>query len=211
MILAIDGAATDLGIALAAPDGSLVEEMTWASAQRQSAELLPRAIELMERHATGWRDLTALAVGSGPGSFTGLRVAMSLAKGLALGVGRPIVAIPSLSAWLAADPDAVAAVARAGAREAYVAARGEDTIRIVDRDVLAELVNGRPVIAPTELAEAFGITDARPPRGARAIAAAAARRLADDPAGDDLRRLEPIYLRAPRGVSVETDAVVRWL
>jgi hypothetical protein len=38
-----------------------------------------------------------------------------------------------------------------------------------------------------------------------------ARHLAKDPAGDDLRRLEPIYLRAPRGVTAESEGTVRWL
>jgi hypothetical protein len=47
--------------------------------------------------------------------------------------------------------------------------------------------------------------------GARAIAQAAARRLAEEPVGDDLERLEPIYLRAPRGVTAEAEASVRWL
>jgi tRNA A37 threonylcarbamoyladenosine modification protein TsaB len=135
---------------------------------------------------------------------------MALAKGLALGLGRPIVGVPSLAAWLAADPEATAAVARAGAREAYVAQRDDGTVRILDRDELATHLAGRTVAA-AELAEAFGLTGTRPPRGARAIALATGRRLAGDPAGDDLRRLEPIYLRAPRGVTAETEAIVRWL
>lgn len=211
MILALDGAATDLSLALATPDGSLVDEAAWSSAQRQSAELLPRAAALLDAHGLAWRDLTAIAVGTGPGSFTGLRVAMAVAKGLALGLDRPIVGVPSLAAWLAAEPDAAVAVARAGAREAYVVARGDATVRIVDRDELAARIGNGPIVAAAEVAAAFQLDGARSPRGARAMAAAASRRLAEDPAGDDLRRLEPIYLRAPRGVTAETEASVRWL
>ena len=211
MILALDGAATDLSIALASPDGALVDEVAWTGAQRQSAELLPRAVALLDANGAGWRDLTGLGVGTGPGSFTGLRVAMALAKGLALGLARPIVGVPSLAAWLAAEPEAAAAVARAGAREAYVARRDDGTVRIVDRDELPPLAGTGPVVAAAEVAEAFGLSGARPPRGAGSIALAVARRLAEDPAGDDLRRLEPIYLRAPRGVTAESEATVRWL
>lgn len=211
MILALDGAATDLSLALATPDGSLVDEAAWSSAQRQSAELLPRAAALLDAHGLAWRDLTAIAVGTGPGSFTGLRVTMALAKGLALGLDCPIVGVPSLAAWLAAEPDAAVAVARAGAREAYVVARGDATVRIVDRDELAARIGNGPIVAAAEVAAAFQLDGARSPRGARAMAAAASRRLAEDPAGDDLRRLEPIYLRAPRGVTAETEASVRWL
>ena len=211
MILAFDGASTDLSIALTDPDGTLVGEVAWTSGQRQSAELLPRAAALLTAHDAGWGDLSALAVGTGPGSFTGLRVSMALAKGLALGLGRPIVGVPSLPAWLAADPGAGAAAARAGAREAYLALRDDDAIRIVDRDELPGRLGADPVVAAAELAEAFGLRETRPPNGARAIAGAASRSLSEDPGGDDLRRLEPIYLRAPRGVTAEVEATVRWL
>jgi tRNA threonylcarbamoyl adenosine modification protein YeaZ len=211
VILALDGAATDVSLALSRPDGSLLDDVGWTSAQRQSAELLPRAVGLLNANGIGWGELSAVAVGTGPGSFTGLRVAMALAKGLALGLGRPIVGVPSLAAWLAADTDASVAVARAGAREAYLAERGDGIVRIVDRGELADRIGDRSVVAAAELAAAFQLSGARPPRGARAIALAAARRLAEEPAGDDLHHLEPIYLRAPRGVSAETDASVRWL
>ena len=66
-------------------------------------------------------------------------------------------------------------------------------------------------IAPAELAAAFGIEGSRVPRGAGAIARTAAARLADDPAGDDPRTIEPIYLRAPRGLAAQAEGEVRWL
>jgi hypothetical protein len=91
-------------------------------------------------------------------------------------------------------------------------ARGEDALRIVDRDGLPALLAGRHIVAPRELAEAFALENAAPPSSAAAaIAELAAARLDEDDGGDDLRRLEPIYLRAPRGVSVEPAGEVRWL
>jgi tRNA threonylcarbamoyl adenosine modification protein YeaZ len=211
VIIAIDGASTDLGLALSEVDGTPIADDAWSSAQRQSAELLPHLLDLLGRAERPLADTAAVAVGTGPGSFTGLRVAMALGKGLALALERPILGVPSLAAWLEADPAAVAAVARAGAREAYVLARGEATPAIADRDRLAPLLGGAAVIAPTELAEGWAIPGARMPRGAPAIAAIAARRLTDDPDGDDLRRIEPIYLRAPRGLRDEPEGSVRWL
>ena len=199
MIVAIDAASTDLSLALAEPDGTLVGDEAWSSAQRQSAELLPRLLQLLERSDTALADVTALAVGTGPGSFTGLRVAMALAKGLAAGLGRPVVGVPTLAAWLEAEPDAAAAVARAGAREAYLLVRGADEIRIVDRGELPS--HPGPMVAAAELAASFELADARPPRAAAVIATRAAGRLTGEPGGDDLRTLEPIYLRAPRGVA----------
>ena len=58
------------------------------------------------------------------------------------------------------------------------------------------------LVAPAELIEAFELPDAlQPLRAAAAVARQAALRLRDDPIGDDLSRLEPAYLRAPRGVA----------
>jgi tRNA threonylcarbamoyladenosine biosynthesis protein TsaB len=208
VIIAIDGASTDLSVALADADGNLVADDAWSSEQRQSAELLPRLLDLVDGAARGLGDVSAIAVGTGPGSFTGLRVAMALAKGLALGLACPILGVPSLTAWLDAEPEAAAALARAGAREAYVVTRAAAEPAIVDRDDLAGLAG--QLIASAELATAFGLPDTRRPRGAPAIAARAAERLAQAPDGDDLSTLEPIYVRAPRGVR-EAQERVRWL
>jgi len=213
MILAIDGASSDLSIALTDPAGSLITDEGWTSAHRQSTELVPRIVGLLAAADRSVLALRAVAIGTGPGSFTGLRVAMSVAKGLALGLGIPIVGVPSLWAWLLADPEAAGAVARAGAREAYLLAREADEPVIVDRDALPDHSGGRrgALVAPTQLAADFDLIGTRPPRGAGAIARRAAERLASDPAGDDLHRLEPIYLRLPRGVNVERGERVRWL
>ncbi|HEX5040025.1 MAG TPA: tRNA (adenosine(37)-N6)-threonylcarbamoyltransferase complex dimerization subunit type 1 TsaB [Candidatus Limnocylindria bacterium] len=210
MIVAFDGAATDLSVAIAEPDGSLIDDAAWSSAQRQSAELLPRLIELLAAHGREIGSTTGVAVGLGPGSFTGLRVAMALAKGLAFGLGKPLVGIPSLQAWLAAEPSASIALSRAGAREGYLLARDGNGPLIADRDRIEERLATEPVVAPGELALAFGLRNATPPRAAAEMARAAAERLANGDA-DNLARLEPLYLRAPRGLSDETPGEVRWL
>jgi len=209
MMIAIDGASTDLSVALAAPDGSSIDDDAWSTPFRQSGELLPRLLALLERNGRDFDDVSALAVGTGPGSFTGLRVAMALAKGLAFALGRPIIGVPSLVAWLAAEPDAVAALARAGARDAYLLERAETQIRVVDRDDVA--ARTEVVAAPAELAAVFELAGARSPRAASTIARLAAARLATQPGGDDLARLEPIYLRAPRGVIASPEGAVKWL
>jgi tRNA threonylcarbamoyladenosine biosynthesis protein TsaB len=211
MIVAIEAASTDLSLALADPAGAIVAEEAWPSSRRQSAELFPRLLGMLDRSGISVGTLSGIGVGSGPGSFTGLRVAMSLAKGLAVGLQRPIVAVPSLVAWLEAEPDAELAVARAGAREAYVQSRdGEDPL-IVDRGALTQRLDGRTVVAAAELAHAFGIEHARTPRGAVAVARETAFRLAGDSAGNDPRTVEPIYVRAPRGVTSDVEGEVRWL
>jgi tRNA threonylcarbamoyladenosine biosynthesis protein TsaB len=212
MILAIECASTDCSVALASRAGDPLVVEGWQSQHRQGHELLPRIQALLEREGVDLADITAFAVGTGPGSFTGLRVGMSVAKGLAYGLGRPIVGVASLDAWLAAEPDAVAAVGRAGARDAYLLPRGGGEITLIDADALAGRWRSEVVAAPGELAEAFGLAGARPPLDAAgAVARAAAERLASDPHGDDLARLEPRYLRLPRGIRApDASEVMQW-
>jgi tRNA threonylcarbamoyladenosine biosynthesis protein TsaB len=201
VIVAIESASTDLGIALATPTGDSVTDEAWHSGERGSAELVPRLLALIRRSGRDLQATTGVAVGTGPGSFTGLRVGMSVAKGLAVALGVPIVGVPSLRAWLEAAPGARAAAVRAGASEAYLLGRRETNPVIVRRDELAARAGSTPLVAPAELAEAFGLAAAVSPFGAaRAIALAAAERLQVDPAGDDVARLAPVYGRPPRGL-----------
>ena len=209
MIVAIEAASTDLSLALAEPDGSLIVDEGWTADQRRTHELLPRLLALLDRSGRALEQTTALAVGIGPGSFTGLRVAMSIAKGVAFGLERPLVGIPSLAAWLEAGPEARSALVRAGAREAYLLERA-GALSLVDPE--AARAAATPAVAPRELAAAFELGETRPPFAAAAtIARLGAVRLATDPAGDELERLEPGYLRGPRGIGPVPEGAVRWL
>lgn len=210
MIIAIESASSDPSLALASGEGDVLASDGWAGEGRQASELLPRLLVLLARAGRDVREASALAVGVGPGSFTGLRVSMSLAKGIALALRLPLVGIPSLEAWLEAEPDAAAAIARAGAQDAYLLTRGAAEPRVVAAADLRALVGGSLLSAPSELALAFDLSGTRPPhQAAAAIARLAAARLAQDPAGDDLARLEPWYLRAPRGVPA-SEVVSGW-
>jgi tRNA threonylcarbamoyl adenosine modification protein YeaZ len=208
MILAIESASTDLSLAIAGPDGATLGTDAWSSDHRQAHELLPRALGLLARSGLALSDCRTVAVGLGPGSFTGLRVGLSVAKGIAFSLEVPIIGIPSLEAWLAAEPDCSVAVARAGAAEAYLLGRDAPAPVVVERAALADLGGA---VAARELAADFGLLDARPPdRAAAAIGRLAAGRLVQDPAGDDLERLEPSYLRGPRGIVTTGEGAIQW-
>jgi tRNA threonylcarbamoyladenosine biosynthesis protein TsaB len=97
MFLSLDTATRHAGIALY--DGQqIVAELNWHSVDAQTTELLPRLERVMAWAGARPADLAAIAVSLGPGSFTGLRVAISLAKGMALAHGLPLIGVSTLDA-----------------------------------------------------------------------------------------------------------------
>jgi tRNA threonylcarbamoyl adenosine modification protein YeaZ len=119
VVLAIDTAAPRLQLALwRAPDrvDTLVEDMATGQAER----LFPALAELFAKAGVTYADLTRIATTTGPGSFTGLRIGLSAARGLGLALHIPVLGIPSLFALsLAARCDAVAVLLDARRNEAY--------------------------------------------------------------------------------------------
>jgi tRNA threonylcarbamoyladenosine biosynthesis protein TsaB len=101
MILAIDTATRWTGLALHDGDAVLTE-MGWQSARNQTTELAPAVQTIFERYRVTAADLTAVVVAIGPGSYTGLRVGVGLAKGLALANHTPLIGVPTLDIVAAA-------------------------------------------------------------------------------------------------------------
>lgn len=64
----------------------------------QAERLMPFLEELLAEQGIGWSDLDALVVGTGPGNFTGVRIAVAAARGLALGLGAPAIGVTGLEA-----------------------------------------------------------------------------------------------------------------
>ncbi|MHB0874868.1 MAG: tRNA (adenosine(37)-N6)-threonylcarbamoyltransferase complex dimerization subunit type 1 TsaB [Anaerolineae bacterium] len=95
LILAVDTATSVASVALWSPARVHAEE-TWYSSANHTVELMPTVAKLLERQGFTPRDLTGLAVTRGPGSFTGMRIGMSLVKGMAVALGVPMVAVPTL-------------------------------------------------------------------------------------------------------------------
>ena len=105
MLLAIDTSTRFASIALYGPSG-IVSEASWHSRNNHSRQVLPAIQAMLARQELVPADLSGVAVAKGPGSFTGLRIGLSIAKGLALSLDIPIVAIPTLDilAYALGDP-----------------------------------------------------------------------------------------------------------
>ena len=93
-LLAIDTATPQAGIAVT--NGEEFAATTWPGGRRQTTSVASAITELLDRAEVSLVDLGAIAVTTGPGSFTGLRVGLSLAKGMALEPERDMVGVPTL-------------------------------------------------------------------------------------------------------------------
>jgi tRNA threonylcarbamoyladenosine biosynthesis protein TsaB len=103
MLLAIDTSTRSVGIALY--DGvRVLGEATWWSQDYHTVELAPAVVNLLKRSKIPFQDLDALGVAIGPGSFTGLRIGLALAKGLAFAHRLPLIGIPTLDILAASQP-----------------------------------------------------------------------------------------------------------
>jgi tRNA threonylcarbamoyladenosine biosynthesis protein TsaB len=116
VLAAIDTATSYASLAL--HDGFQVRaEHTWESLRRHTVELLPRLVAALHQLGLEAERLSAVAVTTGPGSFTGLRVGLAVAKGLALARGLPLIGVPTLDVVAAAqgrDRRPLCAVLQAG-------------------------------------------------------------------------------------------------
>jgi tRNA threonylcarbamoyladenosine biosynthesis protein TsaB len=116
MLLAIDTSTRAVGVALY--DGvQVLGEMVWTSQDYHTVELAPMVGQLFEKAGCPISSLQALAAALGPGSYTGLRVGLAFAKGLALARRLPVIGISTFDILAAALPvkdSSLAVVLRAG-------------------------------------------------------------------------------------------------
>ena len=179
LILAFDTSAAHCAAALVS-GGRVLGARDEAMARGQAERLIPLLEELLAEAGHRFADLDGLAVVTGPGNFTGLRLAVAAARGLALGLGIPAVGVSIFEALAHGRP-------------------GEITVTLHDkRGILRQRFRDGHVVAPPEIAPPeIGPPEIEPPEiggaAARAdlatVARIAARRLGSAPAPS------PLYLR----------------
>jgi tRNA threonylcarbamoyladenosine biosynthesis protein TsaB len=124
-ILAFDTSAAHCAAALLLPDGTVLQRLE-PMEKGQAERLLPFLTELLAESGLGWTDLAALAVGTGPGNFTGVRIAVATARGLSLGLGIPAIGITCLEARAYGLPRPLTVIEDARRGETYVQSFTED-------------------------------------------------------------------------------------
>jgi len=97
MYLAIDTSTDTASLALVQED-EVLAELTWRCGQNHTTQLLTHLAHLLNQSKLNLQSTSGIIVARGPGSYNGLRVGISTAKGLAFSLGIPIVGISSLEA-----------------------------------------------------------------------------------------------------------------
>ena len=217
-ILALDTALRSVVVALATTDGTPIAETTWEAGYRHGETLLPSIQRVLGESNIRRSRLRGIVVGTGPGAFTGLRVGLATAKGLARALGQPIVGVSTGEALLEAAAHETGApierlvlllpagpsdrvVVRSGGRPALLPGGTEPDLGSGERLVAVDLDGRAPDDALTIGRSAV--------RGlARVLLSRGGERLAGDDS-DDLARLVPEYVTLPRGVR-QASGEVSW-
>ena len=222
-ILAFDTATTRVVVATGSPAGRIDGQTTWAAGYRHGETLLATIAAFLGEQNIRRLRLTGIVVGIGPGAFTGLRVGIATAKGLAHGLGLPIVGISTGEALLESASSATPGERNGngdieGVPVLLLPAGPSDRI-LVRPGARPELLPGgtEPDLAPGERLVAVDLEGRAPgdavERGelARNGLGAALIRLGAERlrsgAVDDLAELVPEYVTLPRGVTTESGEV----
>lgn len=222
-LIAIDTATDLCSVALAR--GGRVIERAEEVGQKHSERILPMVQDLLRGARLQLRDCDAIAFGSGPGAFTGLRIACGIAQGLAFGAGLPVVAVGNLEALALAAFEAVPAarsvLAAIDARmqEAYWAVYSIDGGGLAQRSSPAlaaaselagicrrhapDLVAGNALLAFPEQAAALSCALAPDARASAATIARLATRKFAAGGAVAAQRAAPVYVRDRVALTVE--------
>ena len=203
MLLAFDTSSPTVTVAV--HDGSeVVAQLVSTETMRHGEQLTPLVHRALEQVAITARDLTAIAVGAGPGPFTGLRVGLVSARTMAYALQIPVYGVCSLDTLAAeavdtgtvSGPFAVASDARR--REVYLATYDEAGLRVTEPEVarpaeVAQSLGDLPVVGEGAALYPDAFPDGRQPL--RPTAGWLARCVVEERA--ELRDPEPLYLRRP--------------
>jgi tRNA threonylcarbamoyladenosine biosynthesis protein TsaB len=215
-ILGLDTATPSTAVGLLGADGTLLEardDVAPGERGRHAERLLALSGSLLGEAALGWADIDVIAVGVGPGGYTGLRIGLATAHGLALAHGARLVGVGTLRALAAPLADVTAlAIIDARRAELFVAAYAADeellapTLLTPSRLAsLGEIATGPPLLAVgdgalahREALESSGIAVADESSDAHRVRGGAICRLAGaDIAAGAGGGAVPLYLRLP--------------
>ena len=168
IVLGLDTATQATAVALLLDDGRALErdeDPPDGGRPGHATRVLPLAAELLDETGLDWREIERIAVGVGPGSFTGLRIGVATARGLAQSLGISVGAVGTLRALAVAaaaspdatpDPPTILAVLDARRGELFVAAYAGDRELLAPRAVAPQQLGALIAELPSRPALAVG-------------------------------------------------------
>jgi tRNA threonylcarbamoyladenosine biosynthesis protein TsaB len=197
LVLGIETATARGGVALVSRGGEILGETTLLNRESHSERLPPALAHLLSLLGSAPRELVAVAVSSGPGSFTGLRTGIATAKGLAFSLGIPLYGIPTVETLAANGACAASAPPGDDPVCAVINVRRGEVFRGLFRFGPAGLERlAEDAVLPTaELAADL-------PTGCLVVGEIPPALLEGARAGDRRFRVAPVHLRHPRAAVV---------
>lgn len=226
LLLVLDTATRQPAVGVASGDGNILRSRSWPSAHRHGEQLLSELEALLHEVQASTGQLSGIVVGTGPGSFTGLRIGLATAKVLAYSLAVPLVGIPTTAALALAatgsgEGASVAVTLPAGAADRYVAryeVRGGEVVEaapialVPGPDQAAQAIGDALLVAIELPAAEMSPEVAERGRNAlsgltSALARLGAARLNRGEA-DDIASLVPAYVALPRGIGAAAQEMV---
>ena len=202
--LLLDSSNSALAVGLA-EDGKLVDEIQYEANQRQSEVMVDEIAKLFDKHNVTKKDLSGVVVTKGPGSYTGVRIALTVAKTVAFAWNTPLFLVSSLEALKDGDKPSIC-LSNARSKRSYISVyEGEKAImedRIMDNKDVLTYISEHPEYEVCGDAKYLGIEGKRINVLAN-LAKCAKEHYSVEPLG-----AKPVYLKDSTGSS-EMKVIVR--
>ena len=139
----LDSSNEFLSVAIANEE-SIIDKISYQAWQRQSELMIPELEKLLNRNSLDRKDISSVVVSVGPGSYTGVRIALTIAKVMVLALNIPLYAISSLHAMKDANKKSICIINARSGRSYVGAYEGEKIIlqdQIMTNDNLLDYIN----------------------------------------------------------------------
>ena len=147
--LLLDSSNSKLSVGLAR-DGSLFDAIEYEANQRQSELMVGEIGNILTRNSLGKDDLSSVVVCKGPGSYTGVRIALTIAKTAALGLSIPLYMVSSLEALKDGDNPSICLSNARGKRSYFGVYKGDECLIddcIMDNEKVVSYISENPTFS----------------------------------------------------------------
>lgn len=144
--LILDSANKELGVAIA-KDNEIIEEIKYDAWQKQSELMIPEIEKIFKRNSISPKDISEILVSQGPGSYTGVRIALTIAKVYAYALNLPIYAFSSLNILENPEKPSICLINAKGNRSYFAVYDKEKAIvddKVLTNNEVIEYVNSHP-------------------------------------------------------------------